>query len=543
MIDPQLLEGLRKDFFPKFNDRIAEGYAKTQLEDVDERLHDVLRGAAKGFPDGLVYEGIERVSPQDTFKYMTHPKASYTKQQFDLSRTDAFLVKIKFSFKGEKCMDQYLFLPFVDDCSRMHIRNSLFYIKPVVADTLISVEGDYIFVPLTSTRANFYKKRYTILKNNIPEYHNMVYAMIHHELASLHRQYKNKAVKLRILTNTHYLFTKHGVLETFRRYEDTDIVVGGEEINHETYPSSKFTIVQSTGKKPEGHPDKSWVSHGIRVAVPNDRTTPSVMAMLTSMFFTLDNYPHNLTPEWILDANWWRRVMGTIVFGTDMPDSEAFNKANEHLHSVDGYFDGIAMEEALSKGIFVDDMYGFIHHLMVNFSEYIKGESEKGANCMYDKRLTVSRYIMIDVYANIYKAINFSKKKPVGMTREDVERMLSKAFKLRQVYELNKGLQYVSTIMSPADCRIFKITSSVVPQQKTQPKSGEVSKAALRDPKRRLDISHIECGAVTHLPKSHPIGDATVAPTAKTTSNGTLKPDPKNAELIARTRKLIELDY
>lgn len=543
MIDPQLLEGLRT-WIPPVNDRIASGYAKTQLDNVDQDLHEVLMSARKGFPEGMVYDGCERVSPQDTYKFLTSPRStSVTRMQFDLSRTDVFLTKFRFSFEGKPVKDQFLFLPFVDDCSRMHIRNSLFYIKPVVADALMSVEGDYIFINVTSTRGNFYKKRHTILQNGIASINNIVHAMIHHELSKLHRSFKNKAVRLRVLGVAHYLFAKYGVLETFRRFEDADIVVGTDNINKNDYPREEWTIFESTGLKPDGHPDKFYQSHGIRIAIPNLKVTAHTLSMVTALLFVLDNYPTGITVDQVLDNKWWLKTMGVIIFGNDMSEIDCYEKAKEHFQSMDGYFDSIAREEAISRQIFVTDMYEFIHYISKNFGTLIEKESRKGANCMYGKRLTVSRYILLEIYANIFRQINFSKKRSGQLTAADIEKMLSRAFRLRQVFEINSGLQYVTTIQSPSDCRMFKITCTVIPQQKTQPKSNEVSKAALKDPKRLLDISHVESGAITHLPKSHPIGDAIVSPFAKTTSNGTLIPNPIHADLIKRTEYYIQLDY
>lgn len=543
MIDPQLLEGL-KEYIPPLHDRIAAGYAKTQLDTVDQDLHEVLLSARGGFPEGLVYEGCERTSPQDTFRFLTTPRStSVTRTQFDLSKTDVFLTKFKFSFEGRPVKDQYLFLPFVNDCSQMHVRDSLFYIKPVVADALMSVEGDYIFINVTSTRGNVYKKRHSILINGIGSINNIIHAMIHHELSKLHRSFKNKAVKLRILSVAHYLFAKYGVEETFRRFEDADVVIGADDITEKNYPRDAWTIFESTGQKPDGHPDKFYQSHSIRIAVPVSKVTPHVVSMMTALFFVLDNYPVNLTISDVKDPKWWLKTMGVIIFGTEMSEIDCYEKAKEHFQSMDGYFDSIAREEAISRQIFVSDMYQFIHYISQNFSRLIEQESRKGANCMYGKRLTVSRYILAEIYANIFRAINFSKKRSGSLTHADIEKMLGRAFRLRQVFEINSGLQYVTTIQSPSDCRMFKITCSVIPQQKTQPKSNDVSKAALRDPKRLLDISHVEVGAITHLPKSHPIGDAIVSPFAKTTSNGTLLPNPIFKDLIARTEHLIQLDY
>lgn len=543
MLDPQLLKGVLERV-PTINDRIAEGYARTQLVNVDKTVHDVIRYAARGFPEGLVYEGFERVSPQDTFKYLTTPRStSYSRSQFDLARTDVFLVKFKFSFKGQSTKPQYLFLPFVDDCSRMHIRNSLFYIKPVLADTLISVDGNSIFVSFTSTSCNFYKTKYTVLRNGIPEYQNVIYAMIHHELANNHRQQKNKAMRLRILSNCHYLFAKFGFEETMLRYHGIKVHIGTDDINIDNYPVKNWAIIEANGTKPEGHPNKFWQCHNIKVAIERDAVNDDVMAAITCMFYVLDLFPDNVTPDWVRDKTFWMKTMGFIVFGNEMGDGDAYSKTAEHLTSVDGYFDAIAIENAKQIGVFVDDMYDFINHIAVKFTDYIQRESKRGANNLYGKRLTVSSYILKDVNSNIFRAINFNKKRSANLTMSDIERMLNKAFKLRQVYDLNKGLQYVSTIMSPADCRIFKITSSVVPQHKTQSKKTEINKAALRDPKRQLDYSMLEIGSVTQLPKSHPIGDAVIAICAKTTANGTLIPNPEYAHLMKEAEKYIVLDY
>src|SRR5687768_11868342 len=83
---------------PKINPQIGNGLAVEHMKQCEKYLDDVFKAAAKGFPEGLLYLGSERCTPQEEFDENTKIKGN--KRVFDVARSDIYMVKYLFSYKG-----------------------------------------------------------------------------------------------------------------------------------------------------------------------------------------------------------------------------------------------------------------------------------------------------------------------------------------------------------------------------------------------------------------------------------------------------------
>lgn len=541
-MDQKLMDMIHDDV-PQFNEKIAAGYAATQLGNVDLYIDRVIRCAQVRYPEGLKYEGYARVPPRQAFDILTGGKNNRNSVLWDISRSDFYLVKYQFSFKpahGERVMlkPRYLYLPFVNDSAMMYIGGSIFYIKPILADPIISTGMDFVFIPLNSTRITWFRRAYYCVINGLRKSSSIIYGLIHHSLKKEHKA-GNKSALARITSNAHYLFTQSGVTKAFADYCNVKLIHGKEDINPLDYNPDSWTIFQSTGVKPDWCKNKDYKTHGIRFAMRNEDVNEHTISMIASIYYVLDTYPHEIMDDSLDDPLWWQLMLGYFIFSDTDPKSHLLDRVKEHLVSVGGYIDEMAIELLESENIHVSNMYEFLYYLVCNFNELIVNQ---GANVgsLYNKRLTVTRYVLQEIVARIFKtffSINQSKKK--DLTVMQIERELMRAFNTREISNIKRNGKFVSSPSSPSDCRMFKITSEILPQSDASPGKKVMTPAVLKDEQLQLNISFAEVGSFAHLSKSEAIGRNRISFFANVRPDGLVVPDPSRAPLIAKTARMI----
>ena len=165
----------------------------------------------------------------------------------------------------------------------------------------------------------------------------------------------------------------------------------------------------------------------------------------------------------------------------------------------------------------------------------LDGNSQVGS--MYGKRLTVLRYVLSNVIAAIF---NFmfklrSNTKKV-LERKDIETALHK-IGAETITQINKNHGEVSSISSPGDNKLLKITSNVVLQANSAGHSK--SKAALGDASKHLHSSIAEVNQFGNLPKSDPTGRSRLNPCVKVNTDGTIMRNHEHMALLDQVESII----
>lgn len=526
---------------PRFNHEVASGFARSRLEQADAYVDSVIRCAAAGYPEGLVYEGYSRVRPQDIFKYFSSDlkvKRGDKRYSWDFARNDMYLVRYHFSYKGERLKPMYLYLPFVNDCAMMYINGKAFYIKPVVADPVISVTGNEIFVPLNSTPCSFFRSYYMIIENGTLQHQAIYDGCFHHTLRTVQKQH-NKLSQARITTNAHYLFVKYGLAEAFEKYCNCTIVVGNKDtVNLQTHPSDEWNIYESTGQIPTYYRNKAYRTHGVKIAVLKEDISKEAISMIASVFYVLDMFPDEVeNPEYIKDWAWWALMMGKIIFGESEIPGNLVYKIKEHIAATDRYVDEMAMDNFRNEGILVDNMYDFLFYLIERFDTLITSKRVSPSS-MAGKRLTVRRYVLSSIIVNMFDlAFSLADVKANKLDIKKINQLFTQYFQPRLITGINSGRPYVSAVTSPCDCRVLKITSEVLPQANARNKKAKLTAAALRNPRWFLDSSMVDIGGATMLSKGEPLGLDKINPFATVGPGGVLKHNPKFLEITDEIAK------
>jgi len=523
----------------RFNPRFAGGYAKLEIEKGVKYVDSILQCANQSFPEGLVYESPKICTAEQTFNvFMDRAKKNDRKFVYDHARTNVFLVQLNFSYKGTP-LQLYQYLPFTNDAAMMIIRDKAFYIKPVVADPLISVSGDGLFLPLNQTKMTTRPRSHYVYKDDILTQIKILDTTIHHSLRDVQRK-DNKEAKMRITTNAHYLFCKEGYKETFLKYFNATVQAGYKDtINYKNYPKEDWIIYSSMEDRRflqlTGEPE--WKPHNVLLAVKRKDVDKSVESIVGAFFYILDLLPDIEDINYLDDTAWWTVLMGKIILGIEEDHRTLMKKMGMHFRAIDTYIDPMAINLMRDNDIYITDMYDYLVWLVDNFDEYMN-RPETAPSSMYGKYLMVNRYIFQGIREAIFRAVyELRQKKPEKLTAKIIYTVLSGKLKPDLITKINNNFPNVSAVISSSDSKLLKMGIEIVPQDNMRQAKQEKQPKMLQNPKWQFDPSFIDVGGFSSMSKNEPIGKDIGNPAMNVGINGQLHQQEELKEVLAEVER------
>ena len=524
---------------PKMNPVIANGIVVQEMALFEQHIDRIFRQAAASFPEEVKYEGFQRCTPMEEYVETTRKRSN--KHTFELAQSDVYLVKYFFSFAGRPLPPKYLYMPFVGDAGTITIRGSSFVISPVLADKAISVGKDSIFIHVGQANLTFNRMIHTFIKDGKSQATYVIKSKIHnHNPNKANRNVlgDRTTVKPEHLL-VHYMFCQHGVTGTFKKFVGADVVVGTQDINHDNYPAKDWVICSSTGLCPKTVGDKYYRPCQLRMAIRKEQYNSVVASFVASFFYVADHFPTRIKPEYVDEIRLWRVLLGHAIFRNEDSEGMLIRQIDTHLDTLDGFVQGMVKENLRSVDVDCDDIYGLFLHVIETLSDRVINTD---ISDVYDKRLSCIRYTSYDIVSAIFTLmfrLQAKTKKPA--TEKEVIRALDQLIKPELILGLNTSRHgEVTSIATPGDCKLFKITSNVILQADAAAKSKHKGDGMLTDASKFLNAGVAEVGSYTHLPKSEPSGRSRLNMHVRTAPDGSIMADPDKAELIAATQKIIQ---
>lgn len=517
---------------PTFNLDVTRGLACKHMSGAEAYIENIMRCAESGFPPGLRYVGPgERVSPQESFNVTTAKRS--VKMMYELSQSDIYLMRYRFEYNGEMLRPFYFFLPYVRPGGIIHIMGSIFSISPVLADKALSVGEDSIYIPMNRAKLTFKRHVVHFFADGKRHSQNVVWCNAHNG----HKKSRDTSERKTIsadATLVHYLLCKYGLTKTFALF-NTHIVAGnGDMVNESTFPLDKWVICRSTKDKPLGVYNKFYVGTDICLAVPRENFNNNVATAIAGFFYIADRFPDRMESAYCEDTNFWRVLLGHIVYATNENEGKLLNNINKHIESLDGYVDKMVRQWLIEDNIPADDVYGLFFSMMCTFSTRLM-DAQQSLASMFGKRLMVLRYVLIDIIKAIFNmmfALKEASKK--NLTVKDVEKILHKCLKPLLIIKMNHKHAEVTSVSSSGDCMAYKITSNLVLQADIG--AGSNSKSTKLDATKTLDVSIAVAGQFNRLPKGEPTGRKNINPFVKLDGQDTIIPHDDDIDLINRTK-------
>jgi hypothetical protein len=522
---------------PQINSIIANGIACTHMTQTEMYVDQVFRAASKGFPEGLTYTGCKRCTPHEEFAIVTRKKG--TKRIYNVARSDIYMMKYFFNYKGIDLEPRYMYLPFVSDGGHITISGSRFTISPILSDRVISVGMSDIFVRLLRDRLTFKRTGYHYMVDGKRETVQVSWSLIYHKNSKMKKL--RPTVKANC-TLMHYLLCKYGFTDTFLKFGNCNPVIGGIEINKDTHPETDWVICSSTQVKPKGCMRGFYEPSIIRIAIRKDEMTPIVRNMLGGFFYVVDHFPSRIKPtlEYVNSQRLWKILLGNIIFSGSINEGKLHDDINDHIVSLDEYLDSLVILKLKDIGIHVEDIYQLFAVIIEHFNDWLLGSTDK-VSSMYDKELSVLYYVLYDITSAIFRLyfkLKAASKK--DLTAKEITTMMNLSLRQGTIFSITRNHNEISTISTSGDNKAFKTTAILVPQTSSTNISSRKDRAIVNDPQKRLHVSVAEVGSFANLPKSEPSGRSRINPCLQIDSKGVVLRDPRFIELLDSVQQIIK---
>lgn len=521
---PQLVKFI-KDSSPPLNMDLALGLPRIHMRNTVAYIRKVIESAAKGFPAELVFDDIREADPIADYKASLkgRPKHRKTRSKqtgikasgqktYDVSNTDFFLTNLYFSYVDPETgvkkpfEPRPLFLPMVGQGGSINISDTRWYLSSVLADRVISIGPEHIFVRLLRDRLTFSRDYFEVKVNGQPTRSSLVCSRIYHHAKDKDKSATNAAKT----TMAHYLFCKYGFTTAMEKYAGTTPIIG-ENLEKEL-DTDEWLIHTTMGMPPSTMTNRAaiaqkWFAPKIQVAIRKKDLNPTATALITGLFYVASYFPYQITPEYVDKPEGWVAPLGYMLFSESNNRGKIEEHVYKHLASLDDYADPIVIANMKSIGIDIENIYDFFAIIAAKFSVWISNGQSKVAS-MYDKELSTLYFVLFDVIKavfNLHFALKGSNKKQLTMA--DIEKAMKENIKPGICYQISKNHGEASSVSYSGDNMAFKATATLTPQTNTS-RQGKKStdRAAADDPSKRLDPSVAEVAAVTCMNKSDPSG-------------------------------------
>lgn len=523
---------------PPINPDIANGIATIQVRGAEAYIDRDLRASSEQFPEGLRYLGYRRCTPMEEYKLLHQKKE---KNYVELSRSDMYLIECMFEYQGKPIESRYFYLPYVGEAGIMHIRGTPYSVSPVIGDVAVSVTRGGLFAWLGLTKVQFYRISYHMAVDTASFSTSVAYSNLYHQSS------KSKAAKvgknsLRP-TLVHYMLCRMGLTEMMVKYfKCSKILVGYEDtLSSQTLDPNEWAICSSIGLGGNTRRPAGWVNSGLRIAIPRDEITADMLDALTAVYYIIDTYPDQVSAEYVETPHMWQRLMGRIIFGDSMNEGERMILLREHLISIDGYVNYQSRRTLHQGKIMVEDIHEFFAWA-IREMPFLISTAPTEVSSLYGKRLMIVRYLLKDISRSIYLLmfrLRAQYNKKGRLSEKEIRDAMRKGLLRDRITVVNVGHAEVTTVSSPGDNKIFKITSTAVLQENTDSPRGKGGGGSLNDPSKFMHVSVAEFCSYCAMGKNEPTGRGKLGTHAITNSRGDLIRNDKYKPLLEHTQHLL----
>jgi len=513
---------------PQVNPLIGNGLITAHIKQGLAYLDSVWREVAQSFPPGLKYMGCRELTPLEEFALRTR-RTSSRPPQIDLARCDLRMVRFDLTYNGAPLDPVHLQVPFFGAGGSFHLSGSLYQYSPILADRVISVNRNGIFVKLLQTKIIFHRVIYYYNTNN-PGKSQEIMPVVWGRIWNGSLDKPTGATKVNgHSTIAHYLFAQFGVKETFKRFADADVVYGdANQINESNYPRDKWIICTSANVQIGGRRRKHVEPNELHVAVLRSQYTHLVKTLIAGIFYVTDRFTYRRDYMRIENKDRWRVMLGVLLFGRDKNEGALLADIDDHLKSMGRYVDAIATHNLRKVGYEITDIYELFILILNRIDAWII-EGDSSSSSLYKKEFST----LYNLYFNITSAIfHFlfeleKQQRRTGLSERHINEQLRAVIKPGLIFALKSGHGEVWVSDYVGSNMLLKCTSIITPQHKAT-QGGRSSPTT--DPARRLDKSHLEVYPVAGMTKAEPMGGTRINPFLNISEDGTIN---RNRDLAA----------
>lgn len=545
-----IFDDIVETFTPKVNKDVMDGIVTRYLttDNIIKRMETIIYSASESFPEGLKYTGrCEMATTQQEYDWTAKAREE-GKRNMEISTSDVFLVLFYFEYKGEPLEPAYIYLPFCRKGGVCYFSETQYRYMAVMSDKIITPGPFSVFVKLQlRDRLNFMSLNHSIVVNGQVENAAVVWSSICRK--------PTEKVKLKDTTKAvtccgHYLLAVHGFSGCMSVYyglvKNTDYVVLNEtDVDMEKYPVSKWNIYRSLKIAPKTYIGNYYNSSKLCVAVRKEKCTHELKVFLTSFYYVVDHFPESLKIDSIDSKIQYIVLLGHIVRSGLYSSDKLITFISNHFSELDSYLDTISKQKLKEINIHVKDFYELLFYLCTNYRNLTTTSKEK-VSSMFGKHLEVLYYVLYPLSSHLLKTVyglTNNRKPNIEINVKYLNQKFISPLCQRKIYDLTKGgCAAIEQFSYPGD-HLYPLITSKINHQETIPAARSGGKTRnIAGPDKYFHISMAEAGCMLVLPKRDPMPWKHLNPYTKIDLEiATILPNPKNFEILLKTKPLIDV--
>ena len=506
---------LVRETTPKFNPDIARGYASKEVREGEEYVRSVLKAASNSLPEEIEYVGPGSITTKEAFEvFLSEGRArrgSSNRQSYEYARSNIYLMKCLFRYKGELINPQYIGLPFLTEGGLMKITGSNYSVAPLLSDVAVSVTSSEIYVPVTRDKLKFYRSTHAIRFNGLTTIGYVIWSNLYKDS----RRSTSNASKTVVLNTAvvHYLLAKFGLVETARKLGVTEFIVGDDEAERVNYMTAGYQVFESSKQTPRGlkyQADHTKIWFAFNPEHWNSQTEATNRDFVASFYYVVDHFPDRMTINELDNPVRWLVLLAHAVFANGEKETKLLELVRNHINSIEHYVDAKSREWFELDGIgHVENIYDLMIEIANSYTKR-RFEAAKTSTSMYNKYLLVNRRVFSDIVSGIFTCIYKLQQKvrlrPDTFPRSDLETELKSHLNSRRILQLNQAKHpEVEPVSCPGAYMAYKVTTRLVLQSNTSNSSKAVK--TIFDPfTMGNDVSIAECGMMLAPTKGESTG-------------------------------------
>lgn len=546
------LNNFIKDNTPVIDPRIGDGISYSESGKIPAFIDRVLRINSASFPKGMVYKGLRKATPLEGYKYQTRPLNNI--RRYDINRNDIRMYVFDFEFNGTP-MSKYIYLPFISRHGFMHMNGVKYVVSPVIADGIMTIKPNSIFVKLIKTKLWFERFVTQIVVDGVREYVPIYFSKIHHKESD--GSAGGRMIKMKP-TLVHYLCCKYGLTKTLDLFGLSNVqMVDIQEFkqNPDKYPKEDWVVIESTGKKPaRTYSYMLYTPMQYLFLVPRQQyeaisTSPSVMGTL---IYILEHFPspRRMNPDTINNIDAWRLMLGESIRSSDEHYAVIKNAMDKHMISLDEYVDEMVHDDFKRIGfVQIDSVYKLFIFIVQNFNLMVSEVNKIAtSNSFYGKQLQVLQFLLF----NIVKAINRcyfelnslrieQDRDPNKNIKDDDIRKILNNIRPEEIMRIKEHAEIIP-VEDPTDLPLLKLGRIVVPQEKSDKLRTAKTSFDVNSPENKLNASLIEAGAALDMAKADPAGRNRINLFVNLSDDLTIIHNPKLEPIMSELRDKLGQD-
>lgn len=499
---------------PKFNKTTMDGISSEFLRRILDYIDGVFKDSVKSLPPQINfrYNGYEIPPLNEECEYTLANTGNSSKPCIDISRSDVYCVKFKFSYNDEP-IEKPVYLPYSDSHNIMYVSDVPYSISPVVTDNVISYTNRGLFIRLLKDKIIVNSVTRGILIDGVKHPAHIIYSnLVKSKVLDLTDNIGKPVTPLVL-----YFLARDGLQGTFARYFNwrTDDVICS------TDDKEGYICFASTGIKPSGLKTAYYTPHLLKVLVRRSQyerlTTQQksfVCNVVAGFIYALDLLPHHAEEALIThDSEFFTTLLARVAYTNSYSISRMLDDIKSHIGTLDGYMDEVIRVRLKGKFTFacdieVNDIYDLLYLAVKNYDEYMLNYI-KFSSSLSNKYIDVIYYLSYEITYNfnkfIFKLIRKTNRQNSPLSYREVDKILSdlrakSIFGLVKTSEPNLCIQTVDTSL---DIAYPKVTAVLEDQSRGK---GVKKGTSIQFPEstRLLRGHDLYIGSLLYLTKNKP---------------------------------------